>query len=32
MTTRMKIWLLPALFFALFLFWYTPSGGPLSER
>ena len=31
MTTRMKIWLLPALFFALFLFWYTPSGGPLSS-
>lgn len=31
MTTRMKIWLLPALFFALFLFWYTPSGGPLSD-
>ena len=31
MTTRMKIWLLPALFFALFLFWYTPTGGPLSE-
>ena len=31
MTTRMKIWLLPALFFALFLFWYTPKGGPLSE-
>ena len=31
MTTRMKIWLLPALLFALFLFWYTPSGGPLSD-
>ena len=31
MTTRMKIWLLPALFFALFLSWYTPSGGPLSS-
>lgn len=31
MTTRMKIWLLPVLFFALFLFWYTPTGGPLSE-
>ena len=31
MTTRMKIWLLPALSFALFLFWYTPTGGPLSE-
>ena len=31
MTTRMKIWLLPALFFALFLFWYTPTGGPLSD-
>ena len=31
MTTRMKIWLLPALFFALFLFWYTPSGGTLSD-
>ena len=31
MTTHMKIWLLPALLFALFLFWYTPSGGPLSE-
>jgi len=31
MTARMKIWFLPALFFALFLFWYTPTGGPLSE-
>ena len=31
MTTRMKIWLLPALFFAFFLFWYTSTGGPLSE-
>ena len=31
MTTRMKIWLLPALFFTLFLFWYTPTGGPLSD-
>ena len=31
MTTRMKIWLLPAFFFTLFLFWYTPTGGPLSD-
>ena len=31
MTTRMKIWFLPALFFSLFLFWYTPTGGPLSD-
>ena len=31
MTARMKIWFLPALFFALFLFWYTPTGGPLSD-
>ena len=31
MTARMKIGFLPALFFALFLFWYTPTGGPLSD-
>ena len=31
MTARIKIWFLPALFFALFLFWYTPTGGPLSD-
>ena len=31
MTARMKIWFLPALFFALFLFWYIPTGGPLSD-
>ena len=31
MSTRMKMWLLPAVFYGLFLFWYTPTGGPLSD-
>lgn len=31
MPTRVKIWLLPALLYTLFLFWYTDFGGPLSD-
>jgi len=31
MSARMKIWLLPALLYGVFLFWYTPTGGPLSD-
>ena len=31
MSTRLKIWLLPALLYALFLFWYTDLKGPLSD-
>lgn len=31
MSTRMKLWLLPALLYAAFFFWYTDFGGPLSE-
>ena len=31
MTTRTKIWLLPAFLYGVFLFWYTPTGGPLSD-
>lgn len=32
MSTRLKIWLLPALLYALFLFWYTDFKGPLSDE
>ena len=32
MTTRTKIWLLPAFLYGVFVFWYTPTGGPLSDR
>jgi hypothetical protein len=31
MSTRLKIWLLPALLYAVFVFWYTDFGGPLSD-
>lgn len=31
MSTRMKIWLLPALLYAAFFYWYTDFGGPLSD-
>ena len=32
MSTRMKIWLFPALLYAVFVFWYTDFGGPLSDE
>ena len=31
MSTRVKIWLLPALLYAVFFYWYTDFGGPLSD-
>ncbi|MBY6211711.1 hypothetical protein KUV95_09090 [Microbulbifer agarilyticus] len=31
MSTRVKLWLLPALLYALFVFWYTDFSGPLSD-
>lgn len=31
MSTRMKVWLVPALFYAAFVYWYTDLGGPLSD-
>jgi len=31
MSIRLKIWLFPALLYALFLFWYTDFKGPLSD-
>ena len=31
MTTRTKIWLFPAFLYGVFVFWYTPTGGPLSD-
>lgn len=31
MSTRLIIWLFPALLYALFLFWYTDLNGPLSD-
>ena len=31
MSTRLKIWLFPALLYAVFLFWYTDLEGPLSD-
>ena len=31
MSTRFKIWLIPALLYAAFLYWYTEFGGPLSD-
>jgi hypothetical protein len=31
MSTRAKIWILPALLYASFVFWYTDFGGPLRE-
>ena len=32
MSTRAKLWLVPTLLYALFVFWYTDFGGPLSEE
>jgi hypothetical protein len=32
MTTRTKIWLFPALLYAIFVAWYTDFGGPLSNE
>lgn len=32
MTTRAKIWLFPALLYAVFVFWYTDLKGPLSDE
>jgi hypothetical protein len=31
MSTRVKLWLVPALLYALFVYWYTDFGGPLSD-
>lgn len=31
MSTRTKIWLVPALLYGVFVFWYTDFGGPLSD-
>lgn len=31
MSARLKIWLLPTLLYAIFLFWYTDLKGPLSD-
>lgn len=31
MSSRTKLWLLPALLYAAFTFWYTDFGGPLSS-
>lgn len=32
MTTRVKLWLVPALLYAAFVFWYTDFKGPLTEE
>ena len=32
MNTRIKLWLLPTLFYAIFVFWYTDFGGPLNDE
>ena len=32
MSTRAKIWLFPALLYAVFVFWYTDFSGPLSDE
>lgn len=32
MSARMKLWLFPALLYAIFVFWYTDFGGPLSDE
>ena len=32
MNTRMKLWLFPALLYAMFVVWYTDFGGPLSDE
>lgn len=31
MSARMKLWLFPALLYAVFVIWYTDFGGPLSD-
>ncbi len=31
MSTRLKLWLIPALLYGVFVFWYTDFGGPLSD-
>ena len=32
MTKRKLLWLVPAVFYALFVYWYTDFGGPLSDE
>lgn len=32
MSTRLKLWLVPALLYAIFVYWYTDFGGPLSDK
>ena len=32
MSTRMKLWLFPALLYVVFVAWYTDFGGPLSDE
>jgi hypothetical protein len=32
MSTRTKLWLFPALLYAVFVLWYTDFGGPLSDE
>lgn len=32
MSARMKLWLFPALLYAVFVFWYTDLKGPLSDE
>jgi len=31
MSPRLKLWLIPGLLYAVFVFWYTDFGGPLSD-
>lgn len=31
MSTRTRLWLVPALLYAIFVYWYTDFGGPLSD-
>lgn len=31
MSSRMKLWLFPTLLYAIFVYWYTDFGGPLSD-
>ena len=31
MSTRTKLWLVPVLLYAVFVFWYTDFSGPLSN-
>ena len=32
MNTRLKVWLIPTLFYGVFFFWYTDFAGPLSDH